>query len=580
MRPVLLLCSIVLPLLAQDYQRGPDSERQSGVPRGAVTKHTWTSTIFPGTVRDYWLYVPAQYDRARPACVMVVQDGGGWVTDTGAFRAHIVFDNLIHKKEMPVTIGIFINPGVLPAPDASQQNRYNRSYEYDGLGDRYARFLIEEILPEIGKQYNLSPDPNDRAIGGSSSGGIAAFTAAWNRPDAFRRVLSFIGSYTNLRGGDIYPNLIRKTEPKPLRVFLQDGRNDLNIYSGSWFHANQAMAAALEYSGYETKFVVGEGAHDSKQSSAILPDALRWLWKDYPSPIAKSKGAANADRHFITMFLDPASEWELVSQGYKFTEGPAVDREGNVFFTDIPNNRIHRIGADGKTTVFKEDTGAANGLMFGADGKLYAAQNGRKRIVAYGLDGAESVIAEGLDSNDLAVSSKGAIYVTDPPNRRVWFIEKGGAKRVVYEGKGRNDIQFPNGVRLSPDESLLLVADSASKWVWSFQVQKDGALANAEPFYHLETGDDSSQSGADGMTVDNEGHLYVTTRLGVQICDQPGRVVGIISKPHSGSLSNAVFAGPGLEWLYVTAGDRVYRRHMRRKGVLPWQPMKPPQPRL
>jgi len=577
-----LICALLLAsaAAAQTYQRGPDSERQPGVPRGTVTKHTWTSSIFPGTTRDYWVYAPAQYDASRPACVLVVQDGGGWASETGAFRAPIVLDNLIHKREIPVTIGVFINPGVLAAQGPEQRSRYNRSYEYDALGDRYARFLIEEILPEVSKRYNLSRDPDHRAIAGSSSGGIAAFTAAWNRPDAFRRVLSFIGSYVNLRGGDIYPGLIRKMEPKPLRVFLQDGRHDLNLYAGSWFHANQEMAAALEYAGYESTFVVGEGAHDSKQSSAILPDALRWLWKDFPKPVAKSAGRPGGERHFIAEILDPASDWELVSQGHRFTEGPAVDRTGAVFFTDIPNSRIHRVGLDGKVTVFRENTGEANGLMFGPDGRLLAAQNGRKRIVAYAMDGTESVIAEGFGSNDLAVSSKGAVYVTEPPARRIWRIDPSGAKRVVYEAKRRGELEFPNGVRFSTDESLLLVADTATKWVWSFQVQGDGGLASGEPFYRLETPDESSISGADGMTVDREGHLYVASRAGIQVCDQAGRVVAILAPPPVGAPSSVVFGGPDLDWLYVTAQERVYRRHLRRQGVFPWKPVTPPQPRL
>src|SRR5882724_6202623 len=165
---------------------------------------------------------------------------------------------------IPVTIGVFINPGVLPAASPSQQNRYNRSYEYDALGDRYARFLIEEILPEVGKRFNLSKDPNDYALAGSSSGGIAAFNAAWNRPDVFRRVLSFIGSYANLKGGDTLAALIRKTEPKPLRVFLQDGRNDQDIYGGNWFLGNQEIASALQYAGYENTFLIGSEGHNAK----------------------------------------------------------------------------------------------------------------------------------------------------------------------------------------------------------------------------------------------------------------------------------------------------------------------------
>jgi gluconolactonase len=558
---------------AEEYALGPDSQRHDGVPKGALTKYTWTSKIFPGTVRDYWVYVPTQYKPGRPAPFMVFLDGGGFVTDTGSWRAHIVFDNLIAKHEMPPTIGIFINPGVLPVLSPDQQARFNRSFEYDALGDRYARFLMEEILPEVSKQYTLSSNPDDGAIAGSSSGGIAAFTVAWNRPDAFHRVLSFVGSYTNLRGGEIYSSLIRKTEPKPLRVFLQDGKNDQNIYAGNWFIGNQDMASALTYAGYDTTFVVGTEGHNAKHGSAILPEALRWLWRDYPKPIAKATGAG--DRQFITMILDPASEWEVVSRGHKLTEGPAVDKQGNVFFTDIPNNRIHKISKDGTVSIFKEDTGGANGLMFGPDGRLYACQNGRKRIVAYAPDGTESVLAEGMGSNDLAVSSRGEIYFSDPGAKKVWFIDRNGSKREVVN-KG---IEFPNGVRLSPDHSLLDVADYASRWVWSFQVQPDGSLANGQPFHRLEVEDESSAR-PDGMTLDSEGHLYVATNLGVQICDQAGRVVGIINKPQPGPLTNVVFGGLDLQTLYVTSADKVFRRAVRRKGVYPWTPVSLPKPRL
>jgi len=558
---------------AEDYPLGPDSERHPEVPKGAVTKYEWTSKIFPGTVRDYWVYVPAQYDPGRPTCVMIFQDGGGYVAEDGRWRVPVVFDNLIHKHEMPVAIGIFINPGVLPARSDSEQARYNRSFEYDALGDRYARFLLDEILPEVGRHYNLSSDPNDRAISGLSSGGICAFTAAWNRPDAFHRVLSFIGSFTNLRGGEIYPSLIRKTEPKPLRVFLQDGKNDLNLYAGNWYIANQDMASALEYAGYDSTFVVGTEGHNAKHGTAILPDALRWLWRDYPRPVTKSR--SGGERHFVTAILDPDSEWQVVSQGHKFTEGPAVDRDGNVFFTDIPNNRIHKIDTGGHVTVFKEDSGGANGLMFGPDGRLYACQNGRRRIVAYAPDGAESVIAADVNSNDIVLNQRGEIYFSDPEHKQVWFIDAKRNKRVVHEGIG-----FPNGLRFSPDQSLLLVDDTAGRWVWSFRVEPDGSLSNGQPFYRLETPDESSASGADGMTVDSEGYIYVTTRIGLQVCDQPGRVVAIINKPQAGPISNVVFAGPDLQTLYVTAGDKVFRRHMRRKGTLPWAPLKPPTPGL
>jgi enterochelin esterase-like enzyme len=267
---------------AQDnYKLGPDSLKQAGVPEGKVTQMpAWKSDIFPGTVRDWWIYVPAQYDEKNPACVMIFQDGGGYVGDKGSFRTPIVFDNLIHKKEMPVTIGIFIQPGTIPGSGPGKKARSNRSFEYDRLSDQYALFLEKEILPEVAKKYNLRQDANGRALGGISSGGIGAFTAAWERPDLFSKVLAHVGSFTNIRGGDVYPSLIRKTEKKPMRVFLQDGSSDLNNLHGSWPLANQSMAAALKLMNYDYRFEFGTGGHNGQHGGAILPESLKWLWRE------------------------------------------------------------------------------------------------------------------------------------------------------------------------------------------------------------------------------------------------------------------------------------------------------------
>jgi enterochelin esterase family protein len=276
------LLLIAAPLTAEDYKLGPDSQRQPGVPEGKVTKHTWTSKVFPGTVRDYWVYVPAQYDAKKPACVMVFQDGQGYVnvSDKGQFRTPVVLDNLIHQKKLPVIVGVFINPGTVPATGGGKAARSNRSFEYDTLSDQYVRFLEEEILPEVGKGLNLRQDAAGRAIGGISSGGICAFTAAWERPDLFSKVLSHVGSFTNIRGGDAYPGLIRKTEPKPIRVFLQDGSADLDNLHGNWPLANQAMASALKWAGYDYRFEFGTGGHNGQHGGAILPESLVWLWRD------------------------------------------------------------------------------------------------------------------------------------------------------------------------------------------------------------------------------------------------------------------------------------------------------------
>jgi len=291
MTRIILALSMSLGLLvssglAQDeqYTTGPDAERKEGVPQGTVTKHVWDqSEIYPGTVRDYWVYVPQQYEKVKPACLMVFQDGAGFVNEKGHTRVPIVFDNLIHAGEMPVTIGVFIQPGVIPPAKPGQKPRKNRSFEYDTLSDQYVRFLLEEILAEVGKKYDISNDPQHRAICGNSSGGICAFTAAWERPDSFGKVVSHIGSFTNIRGGHVYPAIIRKTEIKPIKIFLQDGSNDLDNLHGNWPLANQQMAAALKFAGYDYKFVYGEGKHSARHGGAIFPDTMRWLWSDVVS---------------------------------------------------------------------------------------------------------------------------------------------------------------------------------------------------------------------------------------------------------------------------------------------------------
>jgi len=279
--PVICFLWAQLSAAEDPFPLGPDSQKQEGVPEGRVTKHTWQSQIFADTNREYYVYVPAQYDGSQPAAVMVFQDGHTYVNKTGRFRVPIVFDNLIHKKEMPVTIGIFINPGHKgDSKIESPWQSNNRSVEYDTLSDAYARFLLEEILPEVGKSYKLSDDPEQRAICGISSGGICAWTVAWERPDAFRKVLSHVGSFTNIRGGHVYPALIRKTERKPIRVFLEDGEKDLDNAHGNWWLANKQMEAALRFQKYDYRFVGHPlGEHNDKHGAMILPDALRWLWR-------------------------------------------------------------------------------------------------------------------------------------------------------------------------------------------------------------------------------------------------------------------------------------------------------------
>jgi enterochelin esterase-like enzyme len=277
------------PRTIEVYTDAPELAEMPGVPKGKlVAQKAWESKIYPNTTRPWWIFVPAQYKEDQPACVMVFQDGGG-------YRSFVptVFDNLIAKGEMPVTAAVFINPG----SGRGEDGRGQRSVEYDTLSDRYTRFLLEEILPEAEKTVKLRHDPESRAIAGASSGGICAWTVAWERPDEFRKVLSWVGSFTNISsgksrhdGGHNYEALIRKTEKKPIRVFLQDGANDLDNNHGNWPLANQQMAKALQFAGYDYQFVFGQGFHSNRHGRAILPDSLRWLWRDYKPGESTSAG--------------------------------------------------------------------------------------------------------------------------------------------------------------------------------------------------------------------------------------------------------------------------------------------------
>jgi enterochelin esterase family protein len=278
------------------YHLGPDSLEEPGVPKGEIRgPYTLPSQAYPGTQHTYWVYVPAQYNPSVPASLMVFNDGQAFMAAEGELRAQNVMDNLIYRREIPVMIGVFINPGRRPDQPEPSLHEWgdkttNRPTEYNTLDDRYTRVIVDELLPVLYKEYNISKDPDMRGIGGASSGAIAAFTVAWNRPDQFRKVLSIVGSFTNLRGGDVYPDMISKADRKPIRVFLQDGRNDNRSLKpdGSydqrrdWFYQNVRMMKALTEKGYDLNYTWGMNRHGSSMGGAIMPEMMRWLWRDQP----------------------------------------------------------------------------------------------------------------------------------------------------------------------------------------------------------------------------------------------------------------------------------------------------------
>lgn len=494
----LLLVSLPFAVAAQapveNYPQDPASVEQPGVPKGEVLKFTLqNSKIFPGTLHDYSVYIPAQYDPAKSTCLYVNQDAI-------QFNAPVVFDNLIAAKEMPVTIGVFVSPGRVVANNPqSALDRYNRSFEYDGLGDAYVRFLLEELLPDMEKQktsdgraIRFSRNGNDHAIGGSSSGAIAAFTAAWERPDAFQRVFSSVGTYVGLRGGDRYAALIRKVEPKPIRIFLQDGSHDNNAYGGDWWFANQMMERSLTWAGYEVRHEWGEGGHNQKHSTSLFPAAMRWLWKDYPSPV-KAGVSPNA---MMKDILIPGESWQAV---------------------------------EGRPRIFSSSS------ITGHNGNTYSI-------------------------------SLGKIYLT----------KKGNSTKTLLE----QDLKVPGGISFTPDQTQLYITESGSHWVYLYSIQKDGSLTNTQRYNWLYTPDENDRSGAGGIKCDTAGRVYIATKMGVQICDQAGRVNVILPLP-SGEASELWFGGENSDLLFVISGDRVYRRKLKTSGIKPQEaPVKPMKPKL
>jgi enterochelin esterase-like enzyme len=278
------------------YKLGPDSQEQEGVPHGKmVGPLTLPCKVYPGTAHTYWVYVPAQYDKAKPASLMIFNDGQAFKNDKGDMRAQNVVDNLIHRREVPVMIVVFINPGrtpqqTEPTPRDWGDRSTNRPTEYNTPDDKYAKVICDELLPALYKEYNLFKDPEQHGIGGASSGAIAAFSVAWERPDQFRKVISMIGSFVNLRGGHVYPDRVLANDRKPIRAFFQDGRNDnRGVRRGGdydskrdWFFQNVRLVKALTDKGYDVNYVWGIGSHSTKHGGAILPDMMRWLWRDHP----------------------------------------------------------------------------------------------------------------------------------------------------------------------------------------------------------------------------------------------------------------------------------------------------------
>lgn len=468
------LCVSVVGLVSAepDFPLTEDSRAQAGIPKGEWIDGTYTAATnsrFPGTVRDYRIYLPVGAERTKPLPFMVFQDGV-------IYQAPVVLDNLISRKEIPAMAAVFVKPGIVPAAREGALPRFNRSFEYDNVTADYAEFLIGEFLPALETIHGIvfSKNPDDGAIAGNSSGGVAAFLVAWHRPDRFRRVFTGVGTYVGIRGADALPVFVRKVEPKPLKIFLQSGTGDNNLYCGDWWMANQTMERSLVWAGYAVRHAWGEGGHNQKQASQIFPEVMRWLWEGWPQSreVRSNPGGTSKWKGFE---IFPAeSEWKSCP--------------------------------------------------------MEAVASPEERVTPFG------------------------------------------------SGKA---LKAPLGpvATLCPDQTLLYAAEPASIWIQSFQVGQNGELRHGQRFCRLDSWD-GWQPGAVSLCVDVEGRLYAATELGIQVCDQAGRVNFIVPTP--GPPQSVGFGGENGADLVVVCGDRCFRRATRTRGVVSGRsaPLQPPAPRL
>ena len=492
------------------------------------------------------------------------------------FRAATVFDNLIAQGAMPVTIGIGVSPGIVPSAQTPENPRFDRSFEFDSRSDRLARFLLEEVIPALqqhstpeGRPILLSGNRNDRAIGGASTGAIGAFTVAWERSDAFNRVFSAIGTYVGMRGGESYYVLVRKTEPKPLRLFLQDGMHDEwngGPEMGDWWMSNATMERALVFAGYDVRHVWGAGTHNDAHAAAVFPEAMRWLWRDWPNPIEAGVSA----NPVLQAILQQGEPWRIAAEDCPSVVNLASNPQGEVF---LENGSVQQISAAAPMSkpISCNSTSPGRALAFSLDGTLYrtadeneaTGKNSRARRP-------DRIVGRGLPIRNFTVRNNGDVYATTEDFQGIgelWLLRANGDRKKLDTG-----LKGASGLAFSPDGLWLMAAQSRSRFGISYQVQPDGTLEAREPFYDLAVPAWTDDSGAGEIAMDRDGRAYVATRMGVQVLDRNGRVTAILPLPGNQPVTSVCFGDNDFSTLYAASGGKIYKRKLRIIGAPPWTP--------
>jgi enterochelin esterase-like enzyme len=615
MRLSLLLVGLVGAVLAQEpeFPLTADSKVQEGVAKGTMVKGGYLAgeeSVFPGTQREYQLYLPAGFDKAKPAAFMVFQDGV-------IYQAPVVFDNLIAKGDIPPLVGVFIKPGVVPAANENALPRFNRSFEYDSVTPLYSRFLIDEFLPAVEQEHGIrfSTNPNEAAIAGNSSGGICAFMVAWHRPDRFRRVFTGVGTYVGIHGADQLPVWVRKFEPKPIRVFLQSGTGDNNLYCGDWWMANQMMERSLTWAGYEVKHAWGEGGHNQKHASQVFPEAMRWLWREWKTEIevranvkgeSKWKGyevvgegeweqleynfgrfsrlAANASGTLYTVPVQTQSGFATSALSRRLAGLPTSPEKAKGVWKEVENrpyavlsSGIASLASDGKIHLYE-------GYGTHVAAKCAVLPNGRLMFGSQSQDPPGTMLFEASEKGPsplfhvmsdefcLAVDHRGRILAGG--GQVIWVYADQKSQPVVSR------LVHPlRSLCFSPDNTLLYYCHPTSNKVFSCQIQEDNSIKHDQFYAEVEKGNLDTPA-LNGLCVDKNGWLYAATALGIQVLDQAGRVNFVLPTPQVPL--DVCFGGKDLGELFIACGDTIYKRATKARGVVSGQmaPIKPAPPKL